>query len=383
MSYDKNQHECMDGFPSENKPCFLVLNSPRKQNLNFVGIKKSVIMVEKHYEQYLPLLETQSTKFLTQGGSSTNPLDCTKSIRLETPIKLEKEKNLDDQTRLTTADVSVRIAREVEGPSKELSRQIKYYYPSYESKDTNLFIDGEVQRNILRHTFENAQNFTSVNKLSSYCSMNKGAEYNLYNPIDTDKQGHRKYNKSQGKKRNEKPKLDKPGSQKASTTRLTENPKGPLAHQRGKGSIVVSREKNTFYNELSHSYWNYIKEMGRADCSMHNTFGPQNYICSSKAAKIGKERNAKRKGKEKICSKRVSVIRRKISKPKTAKMIESKYNRFISRNGMKTPLDKNLQRIQSSLKESSDYKFLDDQKTICNSHSKGKLKCCLLCNEHS
>ena len=57
----------MDGFPSENKPCFLVLNPPKKQNSNFVGIKKSVVMVDKQYEEYITPQKMKDPKFVTQG----------------------------------------------------------------------------------------------------------------------------------------------------------------------------------------------------------------------------------------------------------------------------------------------------------------------------
>ena len=66
------------------------------------------------------------------------------------------------------ADISVQnIAKTVEKSSNP-SRATEYYDPSYETKDTNLFDDTEIQRNLVRHQFENVPNFSSVNKRSSY-----------------------------------------------------------------------------------------------------------------------------------------------------------------------------------------------------------------------
>ncbi|CAI2359433.1 unnamed protein product [Moneuplotes crassus] len=366
MSYDKTQHECMDGFPSENKPCLLVLNPPKKQNSNFVGIKKSVVMVDKQYEKFVTPQKANDTKLATQESTTSN--------ELETPFKATEEDHLVEEIDISPIDVSVKnIAKTVERPLKNPSRGIEYYDPSYETKDTHVFDDTEIKKNLIRHKFDNIPNFSSVNKRSSYCSTNKATDYKFYNPIGTEKNSHRKYNKNQTKRAREEFKYKKTESQRPSTSRLSEKSQPSKAHKRGKGSIVVTRAENTFYNEISHSYWNYLKEKGRAECSNRNSIESQNYICSNKAFKTLKEKKPKKKKRD-SCTKKVSVIRRKISKTKTAKMTENKYKRFVSRNGMKNPNERYGQGTQPSLKENNSTKFLEPQKTISNSQSKSKLK---------
>ncbi len=202
--------------------------------------------------------------------------------------------------------------------SKTPIRMTEYYEPSYETKDTNLFDENEFQRDLVRHQFEKVPSICSANKRSSYCSTNKAAEYRFYNPIGTDKNSNRKYYKDQKKKTFEEFHLNNLNSQKSRTPRLSGKLQTPGARRRGNGSIALPKDESTFYNEISHSYWNFLKEKGRMELQNRNSIASQNYICSTKSSKPSKHhKNPRNKKKKQSCPKRSSLSKRKASKPKT------------------------------------------------------------------
>ena len=42
--YKKNDYYCIDGFPTENMPCVIVLPTPMRQGYVYQGLKPSVIV---------------------------------------------------------------------------------------------------------------------------------------------------------------------------------------------------------------------------------------------------------------------------------------------------------------------------------------------------
>ena len=94
LKYDKSKHECMDGFPSEDKPWFLVLNPPKKQNSNFIGIKQSVVMMDEKYYCHIQKSEESSELNMKCRIFISNILGPSKDQSFETPPKTSQRKSM-------------------------------------------------------------------------------------------------------------------------------------------------------------------------------------------------------------------------------------------------------------------------------------------------
>ena len=43
--YDKDKHHCLDGFPKNGNPCVIILDWPMWDNVAYMGIRPSVLVI--------------------------------------------------------------------------------------------------------------------------------------------------------------------------------------------------------------------------------------------------------------------------------------------------------------------------------------------------